>query len=349
MVRGQASSILAEIPTVKIFGQVVLVVLLFAAYSPVSKSATNYTYDAQRPLLSLHGPARQSALVDLDAVLSALLVSDGHGVPYPVVVYIHGRGNEPRKSFADTTFASGHILEKIEEDDVRVLGFNWQSKADDVRCGRPIDKAQASGPTFAELLRRLVAHRNANPNVWRGRRVVLLVHSMGSFVLRQALIEPGAADTIRALFDVRLITESDAPARDHANWLPVGNPGRTIVLSNPEDATLAQSMRCDTTVAARTDQPRLGALAATDTTIARSQDATYIELPVGKTHRVFTRGGAKGNPLVCNVVRSLIRGSVPDMDAAWAVVGQANAVRIPAKQSVTDGCVVGAATDHGDE
>ncbi|HJT96744.1 MAG TPA: hypothetical protein VJ696_00370 [Rhodanobacteraceae bacterium] len=136
--------------------------------------ARDIPYDDKRPLITLHGSItdrreRQFSTKALNDVLATLLVSDRNGRPYPFVLYVHGRGNEPSKSFSNTAcgFVRGHVLEKIEKDDVRVLGINWDSKAR-TDCERPIDRAEAAAPLLEEVVRRLLQHRRENPKLWSG-------------------------------------------------------------------------------------------------------------------------------------------------------------------------------------
>lgn len=329
---------------------VLLSLLLSAGPLASQESKNRYEYDANRPLLTLHGPAEQNSMADLDKVLKGLLVNDAKGNPRTLVIYVHGRGFEPRKSFDDSILriipglGRGKILKKIEGDDVRVLGVNWNSKPDELKCGRPIDRARSAGVLLSALIKALANHRIQHPTLWQDRRTVLLVHSMGGFVLESAVAQPGARDAMLNFFDIRMLTAADVPAVSHATWLPSGTPGQTYVLSNPEDGVLADSMACDPQNINQSTL-RLGLLKASDTGVPRANEAIYAELPVGKTHRLFTRGGANKNPIVCNFVRSLVRGRAPQTDPTWRVRGNANLLQLPEAKDSKNACVAGVAKD----
>ncbi|MEO6344247.1 MAG: hypothetical protein ABIO49_13960 [Dokdonella sp.] len=296
--------------------------------------------------MSLHTALRKHAESELDAVLSDLFHSDTGTAAKALVVYIHGRGHEPKKSFESSILGSkNRVIEKIEQQGVLVLGVDWDS-APSFRhpvCDRPIDNALAAGPLFARVVKGLLDHRDAHPDSWRDRKVVLLAHSMGGFVLRDAMENQGAVENIRKLFDIRVISESDVPAEGHARWLPVQPAKTTFVLSNPADRTLAQSMECDAKNKRETG-PRLGTLAASSPSPGMP-DATYIQLAAGDRHRIFTKGGANGNPYVCGVVHDLLNGNAPQLQPKWLAAGKLNTYAVPLKKEPGNECFKGELAD----
>jgi hypothetical protein len=183
--------------------------------------------------------------------------------------------------------------------------------------------------------------------MWRQRKVVLLVHSMGGFVLREAMKAPGTDQAIGNLFDIKVISESDVPLADHGNWVPARPAGTTFVLSNPNDGTLLQSIDCDKSGAPETG-PRLGTLAVSSLRSA-VPGVTYIQLAAGKRHRIFTRSGANGNPYVCSVVHDLLNGLAPALPDAWRDSANTNAYAVPQKSAPNDACIVGAIDDIDDD
>lgn len=263
---------------------------------------------------------------------------------------MHGRGHEPKKSFEDSLLGSkNRVIEKIEQHGVLVLGVNWKSKPRLLAplCSRPFDKAAAAGPLLAWLTAALAAHREAHPAQWRGRKVVLLVHSMGGFVLRSAMAQPGGDEAMARLFDIRVVSESDVPLAGHAQWLPAQPAGTTYVLSNPDDSTLARSTRCDKKGRPETG-PRLGTLSLSDAP-ALVPGVTYIQLAAGERHRVFTKKGANGNPYVCTVVHDLLNGKAPALPPAWRVPARENAYIVPPKNAPDDACFLDAIDDVDDD
>jgi hypothetical protein len=315
-------------------------------------------YDPSRPLLTLHGNDAserpgQYAMTDFDQVVDQLLRNDSSGKPRPFILYIHGRGDEPQKSFGNTKaygltfglFGSGFILEKVESEDVSVMGVDWASKAQDVRCGRPKQEAEQAGPVVIDVLAKLAAHRAAHPERWQGRRTMLLVHSLGSYVLKSAMARPETGASIRQLFDIRLITGSDAIAGGHDKWIPAGQPGNTVVVSNAQDKVLTRSMSCKDEDKGHL---RLGKLPASDTIVARAPGVTYLEVDAKKSHRTFTRGGAAGNPNACATIESLMHGTMPALDDTWRSKN-ANSFRIPFKPIIRKGCKADEGEKDGDD
>lgn len=317
---------------------------LIGVCTPVSAAKENLKFDATRPLLTRHSTLRKHAESELNAVLEDLFAEDAGVTAKPLVVYVHGRGHEPKKSFDDSILGTkNRVIEKIEQRGVLVLGVGWDSAPSLVHpsCSRPIDRASAAGPLFARTVHALVAHRAGHEELWRNRKVILLVHSMGGFVLRDAMERPGVPADIAALFDTRIISESDVPAADHLKWIPSSASGHTYVVTNPRDGILARSTRCDKAGGPDTG-PRLGTLAAVNVQPSLV-NVTYIQLAAGKRHRVFTKGGADKNPFVCRVMGKLLTGADPELDASWRLAS--NAYSVPAVSHSKDACFRGALTD----
>lgn len=320
-----------------------LALALLLATLPWATSVAGMRYDADRPLLSLHAKDRQSSERELDAVLAATLASDRSPQPKAFVVYVHGRGNEPKKSFADSILGrSNRLLEKIEQSGVLVLGVNWDSKA---LVGRPIPEAEEAGPLLGRVVVGIDAHRSAHPELWRERKVVLLAHSMGGFVVRSAMRDRAAAAVINRTFDIKVISASDVPADGHEAWIPRDPPGATYVLSNPRDKVLKRSMKRRKHRTGPDGGLRLGLL-----DLRRSPDTVpgviYLQLSAGERHRVFTKSGANGNAHVCKVVESLLNGRPPELDRAWATSAGTTTFVVPPSRASADSCSANAIDDE---
>lgn len=328
----------------------VLCVICIAFSWSTAGAREKLTYDAMRPLLSLHTSSRSHTEIEIDEVLRELFTSDTGNVAKPLVVYVHGRGHEPKKSFEDSILGSSNrIIEKIEQSGVLVIGVNWNSKPNPFApiCSRPFDRAISAGPLLNRVVVSLAAHRDAHPDLWRGRKVVLLVHSMGGFVLRSAMEQHGGDEAMTQLFDIRVISQSDVPLDNHAQWMPSQPAYTTYVLSNPGDSTLARSTRCDKKGRPETG-PRLGTLSLSESSVL-APGVTYIQLAVGERHRVFTKKGANGNPYVCAVVRDLLNGIAPVLPSAWRVSAQKDAYVVPRKNAPHDVCFANAIDDADDD
>lgn len=335
--------------------------LLCAAPSANAKSSdAKLKFDAARPLLTLHTePVRQHALSDLDTLLRRPVAPDTVELPrgIPIVVYVHGRGNEPRKSFTDTKFTAGFVLQKLERYEISVIGLNWNSK---IRpfclCDRPLENAAESADTFVALVDALRAHRLANPEFWSGRPLILLVHSMGSYVLEAAVRSGRLGDA--SVFDRLLITSSDSAAAGHASWLAAGALGKEkFIFSNPADGVLKDSIDCENKAVRKANKKRnsqglaplteiaassrLGQLELPDARTALVADATYVQIPAENTHRYFTHGGQNWNPVTCRIFDSALRGLPVRLDAARRVSDSGSQYVVEVASDKNDICFKG--------
>ncbi|NCT72667.1 MAG: alpha/beta hydrolase [Xanthomonadaceae bacterium] len=317
-----------------------LVLLLLSS----DRTTAALRYDQERPLTSLHGPAKQNSIAQLDAVLDGLLVESNHG-PLAIVVYVHGRGNEPEKSFQDTKFTSGFLLQKLETQNVSVLGYNWRSKIKPFHfCERPVVEARAAALGLRRLIQDLERHQLANPQRWKARRAVLLAHSMGNIVVAEAMRDPGTLDSAKRLFNTIVLSASDEPAHEHFVWQDHMPQGLVYVLSNPEDRFLKRSMSCGK----NDPSARLGLISAADSSVQRALTSTYIEIPAGSRHRYISRGAQERNPSTCKVITTLLQGNKPEFPQAWRVADNPARIRIPLSEDPGDSCFKGIRAERSD-
>lgn len=189
------------------------------------------SYDARYKLVL--APDNKIALnaVAVDAVLRQVSEDSDR----PIVLFVHGRGNEPGKSIARNALAT---LESRYG--VHVIMFNWDSFC--LTC-RPVDRAANAAPDLADLLAAVAeSRRNGNAG---SNKLILLTHSMGSIVLQRAVALSRFDDLPDNLFDAIILAASDSDADGHAGWL--GRLSRlapaTYVTVNPHDWILALSGR----------------------------------------------------------------------------------------------------------
>jgi esterase/lipase superfamily enzyme len=108
----------------------------------------------------------------------------------PTIAFIHGFSN----SFTDAIERAGWIL-VFYGIDANMFAFSWPSIASPIGIPLPYKDyvhdratAAASGPAVARAIRRLYDYVDSLPNADRCRQSIhLLCHSMGNFVLRNAL------------------------------------------------------------------------------------------------------------------------------------------------------------------
>jgi hypothetical protein len=261
-----------------------------AACTPCDRSSR---FDDRCRLVTV--PCERANIEDADAVLDALFASR-----QPVVLYVHGRGNEPRKT------ARQDIVGKLESQyGIKVLMFNWNSRG--FLFSRPVDRARASAPNLRDTISRLGTYRDAHPET-AGVPVSLLVHSMGSIVLRPALDGLSLANQNGPIFSNILITESDEDAQGHNAWVERLRARNAILLTfNESDSTVRRSNHGEglTPLGLRPEPPLAG-------------NAQYINATdrVGQAHRLFDKGRLHGNVALCEIFTAMLRGAPPDLTSA---------------------------------
>ncbi len=189
------------------------------------------SYDARYRLVLAPDTKLALNAIAVDAVLrNASETSDR-----PIVMFVHGRGNEPWKTIARD------LLSGIESRyGVHVIMFNWDSFC--VTC-RPVDRAADAAPDLVTLMAAIAeARRNG---VASNNKLILLTHSMGSIVVQSAATQGRLDPLPDNMFDAVILASSDSDADGHAAWL--GRLSRlsrsTYVTVNPHDWILALSGR----------------------------------------------------------------------------------------------------------
>jgi hypothetical protein len=225
-----------------------------------------------------------------------------------VVLYIHGRGAEPNKSLHEKG-----IVEKIEQQHgVECIMFSWDSEAGGGFLGklrdreRPLKHVPRGADKLAEVLRAF-----STVNRISGK-IVLLVHSMGSIVLQEALTKPLWPATLAPIFDKALLTEPDADEKGHAIWLDAlceRVSGGVYVTFNGNDNILKHSTE---------KRPKGTHALGLGPEDSRSGLATYINATglAGKSHRLFALGALDNQVALATVVRSALRGESVDLGPA---------------------------------
>lgn len=218
----------------------------------------------------------------------------------PVILFIHGRGNEPGKSLhgagivAQSFGVEGRAVEKLTAYGTDVVLFSWDSRRggflflgldDRVRpLENTADAAKRFGKVLVELRQSISRHPTHPP-------LVLVAHSMGAVVLENYVKQSGW-DGLRGgrLFDMVILTSADTDNEGHVAWVDlIARVELVYVTVNPGDYFLQNS----------TDQRPDGVLAlGLDPGPQLSELATYIELHCERSaalafevHEVLTQAG----------------------------------------------------------
>jgi hypothetical protein len=201
----------------------------------------------------------------------------------PIILFLHGRGDEPYKSLVGKFFVEGRAVHKLEDIyKVPVIMFSWDSARSDEFWGlnlwdrsRPLSNINAAVKRFRtviEKLEPLAALRDRKP-------FVLLAHSMGTIVLQSYVREHGHFPP--GLFANVVLSSADADNKDHDAWVqPLTRTSRVYVTVNAGDDTLFYAWSCrDWGVEALGLNPGS----------ALARDANYVPFEPMAAHEIFYR------------------------------------------------------------
>ena len=206
----------------------------------------------------------------------------------PIVLFVHGRGDEPKKSLKGTGFfvglfgVEGKAVQKLEQYGSSVVLFSWDSRRGSGLTDRerPLanmpDSARRFANVLGEVAKSLAAAPAAHPPV------TLLAHSMGTIVVQTYVQQNGGwrSPGDGRLFANVVLSSADADNLGHPAWVDkIAAVERVFVTVNPIDPTLEES------VEAR--QPSAVALGR-DPGAPLANAATYAMLQIN-AHEIFTK------------------------------------------------------------
>lgn len=252
----------------------------------------------------------------------------------PVLFFIHGRGNEPKKSLDKGTFVDGGAVRNLEAQfNVRVLMFNWESKALFYNRSVPLSKMKASADSLSIVLEKMSKYFSVRTNL---KRPVLLAHSMGSIVLENYVTHYGWLKNFDSnLFSNILITSPDADNVNHWDWLDeIGIKESVYLTINKNDDVLEKS----------TDSRYGDALAlGLDPLMPLSGNINYLDVTklVGGVHEIFNKEKMKTQVFICEIITRLFNGNNPILDSKNTIkTGLKNYFKIKPQTSESDPCFV---------
>lgn len=237
-----------------------------------------------------------------------------------VILFVHGRGDEPEKSMIGTgmivsNFVEGKAFRKLEEGySANVLMFNWDSK----RKGkgpiglkdrsRPLSNMPIAARELASVLRGIKQYYEDKPNA---KRMVLIAHSMGTIVVENIVKNQGGWVSNRPLFSNILLSSSDADDLNHKEWVEkISAIEKVYITVNVDDGTLIES----------TDERPEGAIALGLEPGAKLADkAIYVDITgLGKekegkdkkteAHELFHKKSMHKQIHVCNFYHQVLTG-----------------------------------------
>lgn len=226
----------------------------------------------------------------------------------PVVVFVHGRGNEPNKSLDKATFVEGGAVRKIEDHyNATVLMFNWDSQAFLYDRTKPLSKMKESADSLALVLMKMNLYFENHPQL---KRPTLLVHSMGSVVVETYIKKyRWFPQQTEPLFSRVMFTSPDADNINHWSWLTeIGQNEKVYLTVNKNDDILEKS----------DDEREGGAMPlGLRPTLPYAENIVYIDLTdiAGGVHEAFNKQNMKSQTHFCKIFDRLIKGQDPAISA----------------------------------
>jgi len=267
-----------------------------------AQSESGLKFDASTPLYTRD--AHAYAVKDLSLALDAVRTAGK-----PIVLFIHGRGNEPGKSLrAKKSFLGlGSAVSMLENQyGTAVLMFNWDSKAASMNDrSRPLNNMAAAAEELHAVILELQSYYSRNPSM---KPVVLLAHSMGTIVV-QRYVEKYGWPAGRMFANV-LFTSADADNLEHARWVErISAIERVYITVNARDKILNGSSDL---------RPSGSRALGLDPGNQVAADSFYVEVYQTGAHEIFNTGTMKGRPAVCHFFRDVLTGETPDLGALSA-------------------------------
>jgi esterase/lipase superfamily enzyme len=239
----------------------------------------------------------------------------------PVVIFVHGRGNEPKKSLFGGTLVEGKAVSKLEAYGVKVVLFSWDSKAESLFDRKlPLSHMEESSKRLSDVMNALASSIGAMEEAHlQHPPVTLLAHSMGTIVVKtyaegdHPWKTPGGAP----LFTNVILSSPDADDIGHASWVDkIARIEPVFVTTNPSDPTLKESND------ARVSPARPLGLDPGNTV---ATTAKYVHIDVEK-HEIFTKTAS--HPEISLFFADLFEGKDPNLSDALALPGHQFRLRL---------------------
>ena len=270
-------------------GRLAWVTLMFASLPALGA----LVYDAQYPIYDEGKVAHP-----VSDIQQMLVEANAAGVP--VIIYVHGRGDEPEKSF-NPKMTGGNAMPRLAaEYGARVILIGWNSRARGEDRSQPLSHIVEAAATLRNALEQIITYEHQVPG---GKRPSLLVHSMGSIALAKMVQQQGWPQEQQPIFSNILISEPDADSQNHSQWLSqISSHEPVYVTQNRNDSVLDKSRNSR-------DPPSNFALGL-EPTPPYADGAIYVDLTDAlKTkrvvlfklgaHQVFSKSWMGGNTDTC--------------------------------------------------
>ncbi len=247
-----------------------------------------------------------------------------------VVLFVHGRGDEPKKSLKGGFVVTGLAVHKLESQyNAKVLMFSWDSK----RGGwgpfgiadreRPLENTPDAAKKLNDLIARIKQYCSEKRC---DKPITLMAHSMGNIVLQKIVENKNLnawPNSDGSIFSNVVLSSSDADNLGHEKWVEnIASIERTYVVFNKGDGTLEKSK----------ESRQEGAVAlGLDPGDKYAASAKYIDLTglgisisdqneeENDHHEMFNKCSMYNQVNMCRFYDSAIEGKKPILDSKNAV------------------------------
>ena len=178
---------------------------------------------------------------ELPALFERLLAD-----PKPLVLFIHGRGDEPQKSLVKAGLllrpaGGGRAVHKLESYGANVVMVSWDSKAKGQDRLVPLSHMPAAATTLDAVLEAYTAARARHAT--RVEPVTLIAHSMGTIVL-QTYVERKREWFPQSIFTNVALTSGDADGDGHTTWVDrIAAVENVFITVNEDDRVLRKAAK----------------------------------------------------------------------------------------------------------
>jgi len=247
----------------------------------------------------------------LDSIYTQIRINDSKST---LIIFIHGRGNHPAKAFEQELITNLEI-----DNNARVIMFHWPSSG--AFYNYPEKAARRAAHDFAKVLK---AISNIKSRVDEPPRLVLLAHSLGSYVLEETLL--GYSDEFdEPLFDTALLSSPASRSSDHAIWVEKFHIANNIyITSNNRDPVLKAA-------GFRKLAKRLGKSLTNNSGnyFDLATNARYLELSnLELGHRYYLKKNTSSLPTFQQVLTNILSGKNPDLSQIRTAGGANSNVHI---------------------
>lgn len=169
--------------------------------------------------------------------------------PKNLLFYVHGRGNHPMKG-------QESIAQIEKEQNLKVILFHWPAKSK--WHVRPVKAAINASSDFKIFLDNINEYKSENPEVFKNIKVSILIHSMGTIILKDFIETFYEGNYPRDLFDTMTLNSSDTSTRGHKKWVERIDFSKNIVITTNKFDVVLMTSKILSLKKPRLSGPRLG-------------------------------------------------------------------------------------------